>query len=300
MSTKGQTFDDQGPLPPGWKTRMDPVKNRRCYYNRSTNQTQWTRPKDPNAVEAPKISVVDVARSVGGGSKASSVAMPDAVLVGMPEAVSVAIPKPVSVAMPEPVSVAEPTAVAMPEPAAVAMPEPVAVAPTDPMNEAISSLISGVEAVAPAMPASVAPAEGTGAMQAMSEKDLNSLISGVTGALASSATPQAELNSAIGMQTRLDAEGGSHIADAAGLRAELSESMRASEGIRKVAAAASAQAICRCLYVFSECVQRDCLWLLPLIVCVCWVFSERLLVMTGRGQASGRSRKYTSNLPSRQ
>jgi len=44
MSTKGQTFDDQGPLPPGWKTRMDPVKNRRCYYNRGTKQTQWTRP----------------------------------------------------------------------------------------------------------------------------------------------------------------------------------------------------------------------------------------------------------------
>jgi hypothetical protein len=44
MSTKGQTFDDQGPLPPGWKTRMDPVKNRRCYYNRGTKQTQWIRP----------------------------------------------------------------------------------------------------------------------------------------------------------------------------------------------------------------------------------------------------------------
>ena len=50
VSTKGQTFDDLGPLPPGWKTRMDPVKNRRFYYNRGTNQTQWTRPKDPNSL----------------------------------------------------------------------------------------------------------------------------------------------------------------------------------------------------------------------------------------------------------
>ena len=58
MSTKGQTFDDIGPLPAGWKTRMDPAKNRRCYYNRATKQTQWVRPKDPNAAaaEEPKLS----------------------------------------------------------------------------------------------------------------------------------------------------------------------------------------------------------------------------------------------------
>ena len=35
-----QTFDDQGPLPPGWKTRIDTAKNRRCHYNCSTRQTQ--------------------------------------------------------------------------------------------------------------------------------------------------------------------------------------------------------------------------------------------------------------------
>ena len=56
MSTSGQTFDDQGPLPPGWKTRMDPVENRRCYYNRGTNQTQWTR---PNAVEERMSATMD-------------------------------------------------------------------------------------------------------------------------------------------------------------------------------------------------------------------------------------------------
>ena len=56
MSANGQTFDDQGPLPPGWKTRMDPVENRRCYYNRGTNQTQWTR---PNAVEERMSATMD-------------------------------------------------------------------------------------------------------------------------------------------------------------------------------------------------------------------------------------------------
>ena len=51
-SDKGQAFDDLGPLPKGWKTRMDPVKQRRCYYNRSTKQApQWTRPSDPNAAQ---------------------------------------------------------------------------------------------------------------------------------------------------------------------------------------------------------------------------------------------------------
>ena len=42
---KGLTYDELGPLPAGWKTRMDPVKDRRCYYNRATKQTQWHRPK---------------------------------------------------------------------------------------------------------------------------------------------------------------------------------------------------------------------------------------------------------------
>ena len=44
-ANKGLTYDEQGELPAGWKTRMDPVKNRRCYYNRTTKQTQWHRPK---------------------------------------------------------------------------------------------------------------------------------------------------------------------------------------------------------------------------------------------------------------
>eukprot|EP01046_Picozoa_sp_COSAG06_P061638 COSAG06_NODE_13596_length_1241_cov_0.854641_2_plen_52_part_00 len=45
MSARGETFDDKGPLPPGWKTKMDPQKKRRFYYNRSTNVTSWHRPK---------------------------------------------------------------------------------------------------------------------------------------------------------------------------------------------------------------------------------------------------------------
>ena len=45
MSQAGATSDELGPLPPGWKTKVDPKKNRRFYYNRERDITSWHRPK---------------------------------------------------------------------------------------------------------------------------------------------------------------------------------------------------------------------------------------------------------------
>lgn len=42
MQGGGKTFDDRGPLPPGWKTRM---QNLPFYYNRAENLDSWNRPK---------------------------------------------------------------------------------------------------------------------------------------------------------------------------------------------------------------------------------------------------------------
>jgi hypothetical protein len=72
-ASKGQSFDDQGPLPPGWKTRIDPVKNRRCYYNRSTKQTQWNRPKVPGEEPAKPKPAVDEGVPPGPSSAGSLV-----------------------------------------------------------------------------------------------------------------------------------------------------------------------------------------------------------------------------------
>ena len=42
---RGATSDEHGPLPPGWKTKVDPKKNRRFYYNRERDVTSWHRPQ---------------------------------------------------------------------------------------------------------------------------------------------------------------------------------------------------------------------------------------------------------------
>ena len=49
---RGQTFDKKGELPPGWKTKVDPAKKRRFYYNRDKNVTSWHRPKPEEAAPA--------------------------------------------------------------------------------------------------------------------------------------------------------------------------------------------------------------------------------------------------------
>lgn len=41
----GATSDEHGLLPPGWKTKIDPKKNRRFYYNREKDVTSWHRPE---------------------------------------------------------------------------------------------------------------------------------------------------------------------------------------------------------------------------------------------------------------
>jgi hypothetical protein len=48
---RGDTSDEQGPLPPGWKTKInrDIDPPRRMYYNRSTGKTSWQRPAAPGA-----------------------------------------------------------------------------------------------------------------------------------------------------------------------------------------------------------------------------------------------------------
>ncbi len=43
-SARGQTFDEEGPLPPGWRTKVDHQQQRRFYYNRSTGETTDRRP----------------------------------------------------------------------------------------------------------------------------------------------------------------------------------------------------------------------------------------------------------------
>ena len=40
----GQTFDEEGPLPPGWRSKVDQQQQRRFYYNRSTGETTERRP----------------------------------------------------------------------------------------------------------------------------------------------------------------------------------------------------------------------------------------------------------------
>ena len=48
----GETFDDKGPLPEGWKTKIVDKRGdvdfepRRAYYNRETGQKQWLRPTE--------------------------------------------------------------------------------------------------------------------------------------------------------------------------------------------------------------------------------------------------------------
>ena len=51
----GETFDDKGPLPEGWKTKIVNKRGdvgfepRRAYYNRDTGQKQWKRPTETSA-----------------------------------------------------------------------------------------------------------------------------------------------------------------------------------------------------------------------------------------------------------
>ena len=65
MSARGETFDDKGPLPPGWKTKMDPQKKRRFYYNRSTNVTSWHRPKPATQPQEETAAPTHVQRAPG-------------------------------------------------------------------------------------------------------------------------------------------------------------------------------------------------------------------------------------------
>lgn len=47
MSARGQTSDAAGPLPIGWKTRIDPRNDLPMYYCRASGQTSWARPGTP-------------------------------------------------------------------------------------------------------------------------------------------------------------------------------------------------------------------------------------------------------------
>merc|ERR1719230_538343 len=48
---RGETSDEHGPLPSGWKTKLnrDVDPPRRMYYNRGTGKTSWSRPVDADA-----------------------------------------------------------------------------------------------------------------------------------------------------------------------------------------------------------------------------------------------------------
>jgi hypothetical protein len=69
---RGDTSDEQGPLPPGWKTKInrdvDPPR-RMYYYNRSTGKTSWQRPAAPGAAPG------SVAKAPVAASDAAAVAV---------------------------------------------------------------------------------------------------------------------------------------------------------------------------------------------------------------------------------
>lgn len=44
-ASQSATFDEEGGLPSGWKTRIDTTKGRRLYYNREKGIASWDRPK---------------------------------------------------------------------------------------------------------------------------------------------------------------------------------------------------------------------------------------------------------------
>ena len=44
-ASQSATFDEEGGLPSGWKTRIDTKEGRRLYYNREKGIASWDRPK---------------------------------------------------------------------------------------------------------------------------------------------------------------------------------------------------------------------------------------------------------------
>jgi hypothetical protein len=70
---RGDTSDGQGPLPPGWKTKInrDIDPPRRMYYNRSTGKTSWQRPAAPGAAPG-SVAKAPVAASAAAAAVAVS------------------------------------------------------------------------------------------------------------------------------------------------------------------------------------------------------------------------------------